>query len=277
MKYICYLICSFLFLRASSQVERNIYFASGKSELKQVDKHWLDSMSAVLKSPRIYSIIISGYCDSDGSEKSNLVLAEERADAVKEIFIANKIDQGSVAIKALGEDQPLGDNTTAAGKAANRRAHVIINILPETDNAPDGNIKDQGTGINVEEKKSKDSTLLSAGKLEIGQTLILKNLNFEGGTPVLLLGSEPVLKDLLKIMKANPTLEIEIGGHVCCADDMPLSVMRAQRVYNYLKNHGVHPERMKYKGYSRNKPLASENTEEGRTANRRVEITILKK
>ena len=71
---------------------------------------------------------------------------------------------------------------------------------------------------------------------------------------------------------------IEIGGHVCCASDMPLSVQRAQTVYNYLTKKGISEDRMEWKGYSRNKPLfAVDTTDETARANRRVEITVLKK
>jgi outer membrane protein OmpA-like peptidoglycan-associated protein len=76
----------------------------------------------------------------------------------------------------------------------------------------------------------------------------------------------------------NPTLEIEIAGHVCCADDMPLSVLRAKTVYSYLVKNGISEKRMTYRGYSRNKPIFEDDSfEENARANRRVEIKILKK
>ena len=79
-------------------------------------------------------------------------------------------------------------------------------------------------------------------------------------------------------MKENLTLEIEIGGHVCCFNDMPLSVLRAQTVFKYLKKKGIDESRMTYKGYSRNKPVIEDDRHEADArVNRRVEITVLKK
>ena len=88
--------------------------------------------------------------------------------------------------------------------------------------------------------------------------------------------SIPVLKDLLKLMNDNPGLEVEIGGHVCCGPSMELSVLRAKRVYDYLVENGIAKKRLTYKGYSFDKPIAKEDTEEGKMLNRRVEITVLK-
>jgi outer membrane protein OmpA-like peptidoglycan-associated protein len=82
---------------------------------------------------------------------------------------------------------------------------------------------------------------------------------------------------LLKLMKDNPALEIEIEGHVCCANDMRLSVDRALTVLEYLVRNGIQEKRLKYKGHSNYNPITEENNEEERIMNRRVEVMVLKK
>ena len=136
----------------------------------------------------------------------------------------------------------------------------------------------ESTLVPTTEKKESFSSTSSVEDLEVGKTLILKNLNFEGGTDVLLPEAKPTLELLVKILKKNPTVEIEIGGHVCCANDMQLSVYRAQSVYKYLIRKGIDESRLTYKGYSRSKPIYEDDRSafEAR-ANRRVEITVLKK
>jgi hypothetical protein len=67
-------------------------------------------------------------------------------------------------------------------------------------------------------------------------------------------------------MKENPTLEILIGGHVCCFNDMRLSVLRAKTIYDYLVENGIDKSRMKYKGYGLSKPLYLDNNFENVTS-----------
>ncbi|HEX6913599.1 MAG TPA: OmpA family protein, partial [Chitinophagaceae bacterium] len=122
-----------------------------------------------------------------------------------------------------------------------------------------------------------------------GTNIVLKNINFYGGRHVFLPESYPALYELLHAMQTIPTLEIEIQGHICCLDnpgdgldidtgEPNLSYNRARAVYEYLVEHGIDGNRMKYRGFGHRYPIILvEETEEERTINRRVEIRILKK
>jgi len=272
-------ILTFLFLAVAISVQsqvasRTVYFESGRSELKPADKKWIDSVCTVLNAAESYSVKLAAYCDGDGSPESNDLLAQERAKAVKNIFTANKLDEKFIAFNSFGENDPVADNATPEGKSKNRRATISVTYkLPAVVQAAP--VKEVIADAPPEKKETSPSLGLTED-LAVGKKMILKNLNFEGGTAVLLVESEPALKELLKFMQDHPTIEIEIGGHVCCGPDMELSILRAKKVYNYLKGYGISPKRMTYKGYSFDKPIAPEYTEEGKRANRRVEITILK-
>lgn len=264
------------YCEANSSIGYTVYFDSGSSEVHVKGKQWIDSVSAILRSATSYSVSIKGYCDSDGSEESNLLLARARSENILEIFQHNKLERSVIDIKSFGEEDPVAENVTESGKRKNRRVEIAITYqltesINDIKNEDDHSDKENSVIGNVISSNS-----FSSEKLEVGKTLILKNMNFEGGTPVMLPESEPVLKELLKLMKDNPTLEIEIGGHVCCGPDYELSLLRARKVYTYLVGFGIDPKRMIYKGYSFNKSIADERTEEGRIKNRRVEITILK-
>ncbi len=257
---------------ANAQSKSIIYFDSNKSELKKESKQMLDSLTNVLTKINSYQLLINAYCDNTGSDELNQTLSEERANTVLNYFKNKNIVSQFMVIKGFGENAPLASNDTENGKSKNRRAeiNVIINApIPVIIQAPPPPIASK-----TEELKSTNTLK----DLEIGKTLILKNLNFEGGTAILLTEAKPSLEILLKTMIDNPTLEIEIAGHVCCADDMPLSVLRAKTVYSYLVKNGISEKRMAYRGYSRNKPIFEDDSfEENARANRRVEIKILKK
>lgn len=101
--------------------------------------------------------------------------------------------------------------------------------------------------------------------------------------------SFPELNKLVEIMLDNEQLAIQIEGHVCCVVGVPdaydldsrqmdLSVNRARFIYEYIIARGVEPERVKYVGYGRSRPvIENEQTEDDANANRRVEIRILRK
>ena len=198
-------------------------------------------------------------------------LSEKRANAVVEYLKTKNVPSQTVTAKGFGENDPITSNDSETGKAKNRRVEIIILNIPI-------NTEPKKEKIELVEQKKTFNEKSSLTDLEVGKTLVLKNLNFEGGTAVLLPEAKPTLEMLLKTMQDNPTLGIEIGGHVCCKDDMPLSILRAEVVYKYLVKNGINKSRMTYKGYSRSKPIYEDDRDEIKaTANRRVEITVLKK
>ena len=82
-------------------------------------------------------------------------------------------------------------------------------------------------------------------------------------------------------MEENPSMQIEVRGHTDNTGDKAyndqLSLSRARAVVNYLIDHGIESYRLKSRGYGSSRPLDSNETEEGRQQNRRVEFLILTK
>lgn len=118
-------------------------------------------------------------------------------------------------------------------------------------------------------------------KIEVGAKIILKNIFFETGKSDINLKYDAELKRLVKVMNENPTIQIEISGHTdnvgSYASNKALSQARAKAVVDYLILHDIEPKRLTHKGYSYDKPIATNDTEEGRQKNRRVEFVIIKK
>jgi OOP family OmpA-OmpF porin len=112
-----------------------------------------------------------------------------------------------------------------------------------------------------------------------GVTVQLNNIYFETGKWTLLTKSKVELNKLYQLMKTNPGLKIELGGHTdnVGSDDSnnKLSLNRVNSVKKYLKSKGISASRMVSKGYGASKPIADNSTDEGRKENRRVEFTVL--
>jgi OOP family OmpA-OmpF porin len=116
-------------------------------------------------------------------------------------------------------------------------------------------------------------------KLKLGNSVILKNINFEFNSYVLKSDADTILYTLLTCLNNNPKFRIMISGHT---DDqgsedynLELSINRAKSVYNWLINNGIESNRLKFTGFGKTHPLFTDTDEKSRTLNRRVEVKLL--
>jgi outer membrane protein OmpA-like peptidoglycan-associated protein len=115
---------------------------------------------------------------------------------------------------------------------------------------------------------------------EIKQTLVLKGVNFKTASAELLEESYYVLEQVFNSLEAFPNVKIEIAGHTDNQGgdsyNMALSNDRAKSVMAYLVQRGISADRIVARGYGKTKPVASNETAEGRAKNRRVEVIPIK-
>jgi OOP family OmpA-OmpF porin len=119
-----------------------------------------------------------------------------------------------------------------------------------------------------------------SAKVTAAGTWAYEDIRFASGKAELTAGSTPVLKEIADALRANPDLRVEIQGHTDSAGSVALneglSQQRADAVRDYLIDQGIAPERMTAKGYGPHRPIADNNTADGRAQNRRVELKPLK-
>jgi OmpA-OmpF porin, OOP family len=73
--------------------------------------------------------LVIGYTDSTGSVRSNVKMSEKRAAAVKSYLVTRHgIDPNRITTEGRGGAEPVGDNSTAAGRAQNRRAVIVLKV-----------------------------------------------------------------------------------------------------------------------------------------------------
>jgi outer membrane protein OmpA-like peptidoglycan-associated protein len=117
-------------------------------------------------------------------------------------------------------------------------------------------------------------------KLEGSSVRVLQQVHFATGSATIEPDSFPMLGEIASLLKANPSIKkMRIEGHTDNrgnADmNLDLSKRRAASVRTWLVQHGVEGDRLESEGYGLTRPIESNDTEEGRLANRRVEFKIL--
>lgn len=107
-----------------------ILFLTGKPELSPASDKPLDAVAAFLSAkPEITMLRIEGHTDSRGSADANLALSGKRALAVAKALVARGVDCRRLLPVTFGETKPIADNTTAEGRAQNRRMTLVIAAL----------------------------------------------------------------------------------------------------------------------------------------------------
>lgn len=115
--------------------------------------------------------------------------------------------------------------------------------------------------------------------IKTGESLVLNNIFFETNSHTLLPTSHAELNTVIELLQNNPSIKLLVEGHTDnignAEHNIKLSQQRAEAIVNYLTEKGIEPSRLQAKGYGFSKPIADNNTEEGRAMNRRTEIKII--
>src|SRR5262249_50040015 len=115
-------------------------------------------------------------------------------------------------------------------------------------------------------------------QLRVHMILSQRNIQFEPGESEIAEPSQPVLDDLVGVLKDAPTANIEVEGYTDDSGDVgknrSISEKRAQAVVNWLAEHGIPRTRLRAVGYGPDHPLVPNDTPEGRARNRRIEVKL---
>ncbi|MBN2467436.1 MAG: OmpA family protein, partial [Deltaproteobacteria bacterium] len=94
--------------------------------IRDESKPTLDKIVAMLQSEKAMQLIIEGHTDSDGETQHNQTLSQRRAESVKAYLVSAGISSSRLSTKGYGESKPAAPNTTATGKAQNRRVELVV-------------------------------------------------------------------------------------------------------------------------------------------------------
>jgi outer membrane protein OmpA-like peptidoglycan-associated protein len=93
--------------------------------IRDESKPTLDKIVAILQSERAMQLIIEGHTDSEGETQHNQILSQKRAESVKAYLVTEGISSSRLSTEGYGESKPVAPNTTATGRAQNRRVELV--------------------------------------------------------------------------------------------------------------------------------------------------------
>lgn len=205
-------------------------------------------------------------------------------------FVKGKVyDQVSgKSLRAKVEILDLSTGKTASESYADQESGAFLACLPSGGNYA-MNVSLNGYLFysenfsleNVSAAAARDAFLMDAPLRPIkhGESVVLKNVFFETGSYALKEESRVELQKLSSLIKANPSMAVEIGGHTdntgSRQSNQILSENRAKAVYDFLLSAGVQAGKLTYKGYGDTVPVSSNETEDGKARNRRTAFTVL--
>lgn len=259
----------------------------GDQEMSKLDVYAYHGNLPVNKK---YGII--GYADYLGNDISNQTLSERRANNVSNYLQGLGVNPDSIQIvigKGTIKRDVLNGND---GYKEDRRVDIIIGGIP-TPPKPPTPAKPRKIKIvdktKKEPQKPKATPKIDVSNIKKDETLVLDNIYFSPGSHVIRVESIPQLMAIVQLLDDNPTLKIQIEGHICCnpnvtdaydfdTKDHHLSRNRAKYIYDYLVDYGINANRLSYEGFGASKPLVfPEKNKDDENKNRRVEIRVIDK
>lgn len=200
---------------------------------------------------------------------------------------ANAVPPVVVAANPAGK---AGQDSTRRDTTGDGRVAKLDSVSkPRQQPVPAGNSDKTGTGdgkiaaVDTAQNRSYQEVdkTLKVVAIEVGGVVRLNNIFFETASARLRGESKMELDQMVQTMKEHPTMRVELGGHTdnegSESTNLKLSQGRSNAVKAYLLQNGIAADRVTSVGYGESKPVAGNETAEGRQANRRVEFTIIQK
>ncbi len=265
-----FITLSFQLAFAQKEIKHQVYFLTDQYEIPETEESRLLLFLSEIENMDIKKVSIYGFCDDRGSDSYNMVLSQQRADAIKTVFSNNEFDE-SVITNVDGKGEILlnvvNDKDLYKIRGLNRKVEIIVQPYDPP-------------RIKVEQPKKETTEELLSGKLKEGDKIKLENILFRTGYSYLTKQSKAVLDNIAEILVKRTDVYFTIEGHVCCTHGTRdaidrktkkrnLSLARAKTVYDYLADKGVKRYRMKFVGQKRKFPLGGEPE-----LDRRVEIVV---
>lgn len=292
----------------------NIFFEPNSDKFNEEAYLELDRFVNILVEYPQLQIEIGAHTNQLKMATDNLKLSEARAVAVKDYFLLKGIHPGRLTTAGYGSMEPYKDLYRANFKpGTDPHDRIVIKILSTSWTVPVVTDRD-GDGIDDDQDECPDEIGIARangcpdtdgdsiadkaddcpkvagvasnnGCPEVTEEVkavlkeALDGIEFELGKDIITPASYYILDKVVQVMKDNADYKLKISGHTDNQgnpdSNLILSHKRAQATKRYLESHGVDGSRLDAMGYGEAKPVADNNSADGRARNRRVEFEII--
>lgn len=215
---------------------------------------------------------------TDDDEIASAVTSEVRGMASQDCITS--VDVESSGAKQA-EARRLAEEQERLAEAARRKAEEEARLAAEAEARRKAEEEARLAAARAAEEARRAAARSEADKCEklLGAAVAEGSINFKRADAALDSKSKPTLDRLVEIANECPTFKISIEGHTDSEGiperNDPLSERRAQAVVDYLVDAGVEADRLSSIGYGAERPIADNETAEGRAKNRRIEFKVL--
>ena len=108
------------------EIKQTVYFDTNKATIKKVSFALLNEVAQALQDNPKIEVEVQGHTDSQGNDNFNMKLSQNRANSVRAYLMKRGVDAARMTAMGYGENVPIADNRTAAGRGQNRRVEFII-------------------------------------------------------------------------------------------------------------------------------------------------------
>lgn len=256
---------------SQDKIKKIVYYQTNAFELSNAQKNellrWLQPHLKV----RGVEIKLTAFTDTVGSKAYNDFLSEKRLKFVQDWLTANDI--------LVNESITLGENYTLDSYTTNanfRKVEILVTFATHITPIPTDQTPKTETlsieNLEIKHVQSEGEIIERMAAFSKEDEAVRLKIEFVGGQDVYIGNSEQDVILLADYLIQHPNKTAVIRGHVCCFNDLPLSILRAKAVYRDLVYLGIDPSRLSYQGYGNSIPVVEEIDEETRQLNRRVDV-----
>ena len=210
--------------------------------------------------------------------KEDLAASERSAALKTEQLAAADAEARRVKESTNAEARRIKDSTDAEARQVKQQADANTEArrIKDSTDAEARRVKElaDAEARRLAEQKSRDTLIV----LVKGKTVVLRGVNFDFNKATLTRDSEIILWRAYNAMVANPDVRVVVTGHTDNVGsqefNQTLSLKRAQAVRNWLVKKGIASNRMRTVGRGQNEPMSSNESDEGRAENRRIEFFV---
>lgn len=234
-----------------------LYWWTKESKAEYIENDLSYKSNTFLKESEVGGVIVN--MDGRDATLTGTVESKQRSKEIENIIAS------LTGIRVVNNQLEIAKNEVAVSEPVVKE---LLESEPEIALAPEPE---------VEAIKSPQEKVVE----EMLQTLDLAGITFLFGSDEITERGVNILNDVVRILNEHQEFDVVVAGHTDSVGDdninLDLSQRRAQSVMNYLISQGIQAQRMNAVGYGESEPITSNDTQEGRAKNRRIEFAVIRR